>query len=145
MAALDYFTVSLNQDKDMIQSAWLRAVDSEEYRVGIKHFFKRIRTSRVANCLLDFTRGSTPNINDQKWTAEFFGKGMHNTAVSKFAIVLPDDLFLEVVLEKIREGVIRLSDESLQIAFFNELDGAYTWLGAHMDTEGLFRSDLMLD
>jgi hypothetical protein len=58
--------------------------------------------------------------------------------LKKIAIVLPDDLFLELVMEKIKDGIAGESGW-LAIEHFRSYAQALDWLKNGRDTEGLFR------
>ena len=134
--------IELNSDYNLVQSQWLRAVDSSEYRKYLKRTCHAIKINSVVYWLADLTRLSSPNMIDQKWTAELVGKLISGTHLRRIALVLPDDLFLEVVIEKIGEQVVRKTKNQIQIAYFNTHESAFQWLLSVKDSEGLFREDL---
>jgi hypothetical protein len=141
MSSTPCINIELNPKYQLVQSQWLRAVDSIEYRKYTKKTCDTIEVNSVVWWLADLTKLSSPNMVDQKWTAELVGKRMSGTRLRKIALVLPDDLFLEVVVEKIGEQVERLTKNQIQIAYFNCYAAAFEWLLAAKDSEGLFRDD----
>ncbi|WP_299700686.1 STAS/SEC14 domain-containing protein [uncultured Pontibacter sp.] len=142
MPSTPYINIELNPEYNLVQSQWLRAVDSAEYRRSLKKTYDAIKVNSVVCWLADITRLSSPNMIDQKWTAELLGKRMSATRLRKIALVLPDDLFLEVVVEKIGEQVVRMTKNQIQIAYFNSHASAFQWLLSRKDSEGLFREDI---
>jgi hypothetical protein len=142
MRSTPYISIELNSKYRLVQSQWLRAVDSTEYRKSLKRTYNTIKVNCVIGWLADLTRLSSPNMIDQKWTAELVGKRMSATRLRKIALVLPDDLFLEVVAEKIGEEVVRMTKNQIQIAYFNSHESAFQWLLSIKEKEGLFRDDI---
>jgi hypothetical protein len=143
MTKVPYISVHMDQDRSLIHSAWLRTVDSQEYRIALNYFIHFICMHKVSYWLADITQLSTPNMYDQKWTVELIGSLLQDSYLKKIAVVLKDDLFMEVVLERISEEVSRVSDRYVQIEVFNNPAHADKWLMASQDIEGLFREDIM--
>lgn len=145
MQSTPYINIELKPQYSLVQSQWLRAVDSTEYRKSLTKTYDTIKNNRVVCWLADATRLSTPNMIDQKWTANLVGERMSATALRKIALVLPDDLFLEVVAEKIGERIIRMTNNKIQIGYFNSHASALEWLIRLKDSEGLFRDDIPIN
>lgn len=141
MSVLTYITIHLIPDKSLLQSQWLRAVNSQEYRSSLTYFSRKIKALKVNYWLADLTRLSSPNIHDQQWTAELLGATVRSAKLKKIALVLPDDLFLEVVIEKIGEEVLQKTGNQVQISSFSNPQEACEWLVSQVDIEGLFRQD----
>lgn len=145
MTDLTYITIQLVPSKSRLQSQWLRAVNSQEYRSSLIYFSRKIKAAKVSYWLADLTRLSSPNLHDQQWTAELIGSTVRSAKLKKIALVLPDDLFLEVVIEKIGEKVLQKTGNQVQISSFNNFQQACNWLESQIDIEGLFRQDGAID
>lgn len=136
-----YFQISYNPKQGLLSSQWLRVVNSTEYRQALVNVCKRLRKSNAMGWLVDFSHTTTPNMSDQNWTIELLGHSLPLTKLRKLALVLPDDLFLEVVVEKVSNSLLSMSNNKVQIAYFADPCAAQQWLTSSNDPcEGLFRS-----
>ncbi|PVY42167.1 STAS/SEC14 domain-containing protein [Pontibacter virosus] len=141
MKSLPYFQVSYNAQQGLISSQWLRVVNSYEYRQALVNVCKQLQNSNAMCWLVDFSRVSTPNMSDQSWTIELLGHSLPHTKLRKLALVLPDDLFLEVVVEKVSDSLLSMTNNKVQIAHFADSGAAQQWLVSCSDPdEGLFRN-----
>jgi hypothetical protein len=143
MTKVPYISVHMDQNRSLVHSAWLRSVDSHEYRIALNHFIHCVCMHKVSYWLADITQLSTPNMYDQKWTADLIGSILHQTYLKKIAVVLKDDLFMEVVLERMGDEVFKMTDTYVQIAIFHDLGHADDWLKTNQNVEGLFRDESM--
>lgn len=136
-----YFKVTYHPKQSLLSSRWLRVGDSTEYRQALVNICKRLQKSKAMSWLVDFSRVAAPNMSDQSWTIELLGHSLPHTKLRKLALVLPDDLFLEVVVEKVSNSLLSMSDNQVQIAHFADSCAAQQWLVSSNDPdEGLFRS-----
>lgn len=136
-----YIQVKYNPKQGLLSSQWLRVVNSTEYRQALMNVCKRLQKSNAMGWLVDFSNMTSPNMSDQSWTIELLGHSLPLTKLRKLALVLPDDLFLEVVVEKVSNSLLSMSGNKLQIAYFADSCTAQQWLASSSDPcEGLFRN-----
>ncbi|MBX0331820.1 STAS/SEC14 domain-containing protein [Pontibacter sp. HSC-14F20] len=140
MKSPPYFQVSYNRELGLLSSQWLRVGNSTEYRQALINICRQLQKYNACGWLVDFSRMATPNMSDQNWTIELLGHSLPQTRLRKLALVLPDDLFLEVVVEKVSNSLLSMSGNQVQIAQFDDPDTAQQWLICCSDpNEGLFR------
>jgi hypothetical protein len=141
MKSPPYLSLLHYPERGMVYSQWLRTVDSAEYRQSFLSICDLIRKSK-ANCwLIDLGKTTSPTISDQNWTTHLLANNLLESHIRKVAIVLPDDLFMELVAEKVIADFISLTKNKIQIARFANPEVAQQWLGSRSDLEGLFRYD----
>lgn len=141
MNAPPYFHVSYNSKQNLLSSHWLRVVNSAEYRQAILKSCKQLQESNAQCWLVDFNNFTTPNMSDQSWTIDLLGHNLPHTKLQKLALVLPDNLFLEVVVEKVSNSLLNMPNNKVQIAHFADPEAAQQWLASSKDPcEGLFRN-----
>jgi hypothetical protein len=78
---------------------------------------------------------------DQKWTIHYMSHALKGTSIQKVALVLPNDLLLELVVEKIWEGIGHQVQDKIPTEYFRLSSQALDWLLPASDTEGLFRAE----
>lgn len=141
MKSPPYFKLSYNPAQDFISSRWLRVGNSAEYRQALVDTCKQLHKSNAMGWLVDFSRMTSPDMRDQNWTLDLLTQSLPHTKLRKLAVVLPDDLFLEVAVERVRDGLLNVSNINLQIAQFSDSSAAQHWLVSDNDPcEGLFRN-----
>ena len=141
MKAPPYFHISYNSKQNLLSSHWLRVVNSAEYRQALIKSCKQLQESKAMCWLVDFNNFSTPNMSDQRWTIDLLSHSLPQTKLRKLALVLPDNLFLEVVLEKLSNSLLNMPNIKVQIAHFADPNTAQQWLASAKDPcEGLFRT-----
>ncbi|PKV75096.1 STAS/SEC14 domain-containing protein [Pontibacter ramchanderi] len=139
MASPPYLKLSYDRKRDLLSSQWLRVVNSKEYRQAILRICKQLQKSNASGWLIDISRMATLNMSDQHWTIEMLGHELPQTKLRKLALVLPDDLFLEVVVEKVSNSLLHMFRPDFQIAHFSDPTAAQKWLISSNDPyEGLF-------
>lgn len=139
MKSPPYLSLLHYPEQGMVYSQWLRTVDSAEYRQALLSVCDLIRKSNANYWLLDLSRATSPTISDQNWTTDLLGQNLLQSHIRKIAFVLPDDLFMEVITEKVSTKVKMLTNNQIQIGRFSNLEVAQQWLGSRSDLEGLFR------
>jgi hypothetical protein len=140
---LTYLITHQDAQSKLLFTKWLRAVNTQEYRLSVLHCMDALNNSKVYYWLIDITRIFSPAMNDQKWTTELIGPAICHTLLKKIAVVIPDDLFLEVVAEKMGEEVLRLCDDQVKIAYFRHYEQALNWLQISLDPDQVFRQDTL--
>lgn len=136
-----FIQIDIDAKRELAHSRWLRAVDSYEYRLSITQSYKAIKINNAVCWLADFTRLSTPNMHDQKWTASVLSESLLVTKLRKIAFLLPDNLFMEVVIEKITEQLLQKTDNQIKVGLFSTLDLALEWLGIHPEADNILSED----
>lgn len=136
--------MTYSPEHTLLRSHWVRAVNSCEYRQSITAACQMFRSTGASSWLADARTLSSPNMTDQNWTAGLLGRCLPNTNMRKIAIILPDDLFLEVVAEKIAAQIERMTPSHIQINHFAHEQLALCWLVSMSEHEGLFRDTLSL-
>ncbi|EJF08197.1 MULTISPECIES: STAS/SEC14 domain-containing protein [Pontibacter] len=140
MKSPPYLQVHYDPEQSLISSHWLRVVDSAEYRQALVNICQQLYKSNALAWLVDFSRMTSPTMRDQNWTIELLSHSLPHTKLRKLALVLPDDLFLEVVVEKVSYSLMSMSNIKVQIGHFTDPLTAQQWLAASYDPcEGLFR------
>lgn len=139
MSSPPYIDIQYDPDLQLVQCQWLRGISSAEYRQGLEQACRVIETKPTVCWIIDATRLVAPNMSDQKWTTELIGHCMNQTKLRKIAFVLPDDLFSEVVAEKISSDVMQMNYNNIVIASFSSFEKGLHWLLSNTETEGLFR------
>ncbi|MBD1396497.1 hypothetical protein H9Q13_04915 [Pontibacter sp. JH31] len=139
--------ISIQHDPStrLLLTKWLRAVGSHEYRESILSFYKSLSENKILFWVVDITRLSCPNMLDQKWTTELLGPGICKTQLQKIAFVLPDDLFLELVTEKMVEEVLRLCEGQVEIGYFRDYEQAFNWLHVYLNTDHMSQETICFD
>lgn len=141
MKSPPYHQIKYSPEQDIMSSQWLRVVNSNEYRLSLENICQQLEMNKALHWLADFSRMTSPNISDQNWTIELLGHHLPNTKLRRIALVLPDDLFLEVVVEKLSYSLLKMVDNKVQIGHFTDMDVAQRWLVSSNDLEeGLFRN-----
>lgn len=114
-------------------------MNSEEYRESVLNLYQSLTNNRILYWIVDITRLTSPAMNDQKWTINLFGPGICDTHLQKIAIILPDDLFLEVVTEKIADEALRLCGGQVEIAYFRDYEQAFNWLHVFINIDNIYK------
>ncbi|WP_157578683.1 hypothetical protein [Pontibacter roseus] len=127
----------------MVLTKWLRAVNSREYRSGISYFCRIIRKHSAASWMVDATRLCAPPLKDQNWTVNKISDSLLQTPLNRIAFVTSNDLFIEVVTEKIKEKLHQKTSNQILMESFRTYSQAFDWLFATRDKEGLFREDVI--
>lgn len=141
MDSENYISIDVEADKDLVCTRWLKTVSSRNYRSTVIHFFKVIKKYRPVYWLLDMNRLSSPTMDDQRWTMQYINQALKGTSIKKVAVVLPNDLLLELVMERIWEGVDEELKKRIPAEYFRMTSQALRWLLPAYETEGLFREE----
>ncbi len=136
-----YLSLIHYPDRGMVYSQWLRTVDSADYRKSLLSVCDLIQDSEATHWLVDSSNATSPTISDQNWTAHILANSLLKSNIRKIAVVLPDDLFLELVAERVSAKIMSLTKNKVQIARFASVAIAQQWLSSQSDLEGLFRYD----
>jgi hypothetical protein len=142
MNSTHYIDIHYNPDLQLVKCHWLRAISSSEYRLGMQQTCQVIESHHPVRWIIDATRLIAPNMADQKWTTELIGHCMNQVQLRKIALVLADDLFSEVVAEKISSRIMQMIRNPIKIASFNDFEKGMHWLLSDPETEGLFRDSV---
>lgn len=137
-----YIDIQYNPNLQLVQCQWLRSLSSVEYRKGMQYVCSFIEKNPTVSWIIDATRLIAPNMSDQKWTSEILGHCISKVKLRKIALILPDDLFSEVVAEKINLKVMQMISDPIKIMCFNDFEKGMNWVLSNNETEGLFRDNI---
>lgn len=140
-----FISIQRDPTNKVLLTKWLRAVNSQEYRESILSFYRFLKNEGVLYWVVDITRTASPDMHDQKWTTNLLGPGICETNLKKIAVILPDDLFLEVVSEKMAEEVLRLCGMQVEIAFFGDYGEAFDWLNVFINIDNMSKEKDMFE
>lgn len=124
----NYFQLEYLSDKKMLYTNWLGSdLTLEEVQKGslmVLEAIKEHKTSKLLNDNRELT-GSWDVAND--WIAAVWMPQAIEAGLTKFAHVLPEDLFAQFSAEFMKDNAV---ETALQIRLFDSLKDAQDWLSA---------------
>lgn len=118
-------TVIYHKDLSMIQYIWRGHVSSSEYRKALDKILRIARKEKATYWLSDQTHATTLDLTDQHWTTDVWMPKIFKTQLRKLAILLPHDIYNNMVLEDfIQQAEGRCPFE---IQFFSDAESAIEW------------------
>ena len=133
------FSIYRDPSNRLLLTKWLRTVNSQEYRASLLSFYQSVIDNQILYWIVDVTRISSPDMPDQKWTIDLLGPGICDTHLKRIAFILPDDLFLEVVTEKMADEVLKLCEGQVEIAYFRDYEQAFSWLHVFLNIANMHK------
>ncbi|MFD2515925.1 hypothetical protein ACFSRY_18785 [Pontibacter locisalis] len=124
----DFLHYSLHPDKRLVRSRWLTHVDSTMYREGMLHMQKVIQERQALYWLYDASRFTTPDMSDQQWTLWGLGPLLAQTALKKIAVLVPQDVLLQTVAERIQLEAQPVLHNRVRMENFLGASEAEEWL-----------------
>lgn len=118
----------LEHGSAMVHSRWLTPVDSQMYREGMLHVYETIKEQHIKNWLYDASKYTVPDLAEQVWTVEVLGGLLAGTSLRKIAVVLPKDILLQVIADKVRSKSKPVFQGSIRMENFLSLKSAREWL-----------------
>lgn len=87
----NFLSMSFSPTQKFLISNWLRPVNSQEYRHGIRLIALSINALQAKYSLTDFSKIGTPPLEDQLCTANFLKKALKNTSLERCARIVTAD------------------------------------------------------
>lgn len=123
-----YCTLTHVAAGNIMHLKWLRqpniTVLLNTYNAGIDLAIKHQATSWIA----DNSIGIYFDVSMQRALAELSARRLHETTICRFARVVPQDVFHELVSHKMLHMVNHLSNNTIDFELFTNLEDARNWV-----------------
>ncbi|MDX5420701.1 MAG: hypothetical protein LPK07_09950 [Hymenobacteraceae bacterium] len=120
--------IEFDSAQSIMRLAWLQQPDDVNYK---KYYTKSLKLAiqyEAAYFLADNSRGTHVNLAMQRWLAETSAAYKPVLHLKRFARVVPQDAFQELVSYKIYDAYDALLPNSMQFGVFNDRALAELWL-----------------
>lgn len=116
-----------------LKLTWYRFAKGDDFRNTMIKFYDLSQEKNVENWCFDSRKQSLVAREDQQWTVdEVMKRGYHNHSI-RTAMVMPENLFMEVTVNKISQDLEKQTENPISSANdnfqqFQEMDQALKWL-----------------
>ena len=126
----EYLVCRFNSDLSLLEQKWLEttedmSIDSfKKLSFKLLELYKKCDANKLLTDGTDFKFSISPEL--QEWTVKNIISGFIEKGITKYANVVPKDLFANVSAEQmIEEGI---DAYPFTVKYFDSLDTAYKWL-----------------
>jgi len=127
----EYALIEHDQIHDIISLVWKKYTPGTFYREAMKLLFEALVTTGAEKSILDVSRLPTISHEDTQWTAEIAKTYYPNMRLSKSVIILKDNNFTKLALQKMNEE-FKLThpdrDTRINTRYFDDPEEARSWL-----------------
>ena len=124
----DYLSITFQEEERLLQAAWLRSVDSGEYRKGVALLKDMVVEKQAAFLLADSRRLSSITFADQQWIIRDIAPTLVASGLQKFARVLTEDVFNYITFENLLQRITENHRAGVEVAQFTSVEAALDWL-----------------
>jgi hypothetical protein len=123
-----YVSCAMEPGSGLMRSRWLMAVDSRGYREGLLHVCGLVRQQRARRWLYRGSRSYTPTVSDQKWIMEVLYPLLAQSGLSRFAVVVSEDVFAQAIAEELCRKSSAVFRGTVEMRSFPDPESAEEWL-----------------
>ncbi len=112
----------------MLRCSRISVVNSESYRESMLLVGQFIREQRVSYWLYNTAKFYSPTLSDQVWLVEVFFPLLKDTSLRKIAIIMPEDVFLQAVADRLCSHSKPVFRGRIGMEAFFDTESAEQWL-----------------
>lgn len=124
----DYIQLSVDREKHLLYTVWLRDTSSEELRTGVLSFLEIIEQEDIWYWVLDARTMRSPSIVDQRWILKEVAPALIASKLRKLARIGSTDIFSYMAYENIVEKTRNQFEVKAAFAQFTSLEAALNWI-----------------
>jgi len=126
--APDYIQISVNTEKHLMHSRWLRDTSSAELRSGVLRFLQVIQQEDIWYWILDARLLRSPSVADQQWILKEVAPVLIASNLRKLARIGNSDVFTYMAYENIVEKTHEQFLVKTAFAQFTTYEAAQNWI-----------------
>jgi hypothetical protein len=129
---LTYLEFRIDTDKKLLYGKWLRDVNNEEYKAGLKQIYTLIKSYDILRWVQNSELLQPRDLTDQKWLAEEYGLLLTLSSIKYIAVIVPRQSPHYNILMSLREKAYRIFGKSKYVELFETEQEALAWLIPNM-------------
>jgi hypothetical protein len=129
---LTYLEFRIDTDKKLLYGKWLRDVNNEEYKAGLKQIYNLIKSNDILRWVQNSELLRPRDLTDQKWLAEEYGLLLTLSSIKYIAVIVPRQSPHYNILMSLREKAYRIFGKSKYVELFETEQEALAWLIPNM-------------
>lgn len=122
----NFLIIDWDEEYDILYLEWRYYPGSEKYRESLNLALTLARQKNVRFWIAHITQSKHALPGDFIWIREVWFPELINTPIKKFAIILPSDVYQEMVGDYLNRLNIRVAP--FEVEFFDQVDTAYNWV-----------------
>ncbi|MCX2741890.1 STAS/SEC14 domain-containing protein [Pontibacter anaerobius] len=128
MLKKDFATIAVNHHESLLHITWLRQTTDEEFKEVYKTGLETALQNELRYFLSDNSVGINLAMALQSWVAAYGAEIIEHLKLERYARVVPQDVFHEIVSYKMYEYIETMDHSQLEFKVFYKLDDARRWL-----------------
>ncbi|RIJ34064.1 hypothetical protein [Pontibacter oryzae] len=121
----DYIHIEKSETASFLEVVWKKALQQEEYRLGMEAFIQCATATQAQLVLIDYTKMPAPTLADQAWAGTHAMPQLRKSGIERLARLLSVDIFQNLALD----NIFRLAQPlSYAAENFAEKETALKWL-----------------
>jgi uncharacterized protein YndB with AHSA1/START domain len=121
-------TIEVFQDNSLLKLTWLTQPDHHNFKKCFTIGLELAVQYKVKHWLSDNSAGTSLDMAMQRSAAECAASYLYTTSVTRFARVVPLDVFQVMVFSQMLERLNNLASNTIQFEVFSSADLAHAWL-----------------
>ncbi|MCJ8164273.1 hypothetical protein MKJ04_05415 [Pontibacter sp. E15-1] len=124
----DYFQITSCEEGGLLHTRWLRSVNPDEYRTGVRLVKELVLENNIRAWLTDSRKLNSVPFAEQQWLKREIAPAVVMTKLEKIARVFTEDVFHYIAFENLTQVIIEEHRKTLLIGQFTSVDAALAWL-----------------
>lgn len=124
----DFASISVDHENSLIEITWHRQTTEDEFREAYMLGLETALKEKLRFLLSDNSRGINLVLAQQHWVAAYGANIVQRLKLERYARVVPQDAFQEVVSYKMFDCVSRIDHGQMEFRVFYSRESALNWL-----------------